>query len=180
MTVDFQHLIKYGYAPGNYMSMCRTCDEIHIDLDKRAINCRTCAESLYAASAKPPAPKYTLRVCPFCGHQPEEENLYDSVHRVNREGTLWTAGCVDNEGGCNASVLGGSREHAVSLWNTRAGEDRTLVKLPDTPLRQPRFMVVCETCSNKRCPRAGNAMFKCTNSNAAGQVGELDAQPSGD
>lgn len=174
MTVDFQHLIAYGYAPGNYMGTCRTCSVIHIDLDKRATSCRPCAEKRYEADqAKPPTPAPTLRPCPFCGHQPDEGNLIDSVHPLNREQTLWTAGCVDNEGGCNASVLGGSREHAIALWNTRTGEDRTFVKQLDPPLRQqPRFMVVCKTCGNKRCPRANN--------NAVGQVGELDAQPSGD
>lgn len=64
--------------------------------------------------------KYTLLKCPFCGHQPSENNLDDSIHPVNRERTLWNAGCVDNEGGCNAYVLGGSREEAIQRWNTRA------------------------------------------------------------
>lgn len=108
--MSFLHLLKYGYAPGNYMNTCHTCDEVHIDLDKRARCCRKCAEAKHQADlAKPPALTFALRVCPFCGHQPEEENLYDSAHRLNYEGTLWTAGCVDNEGGCNASVLGFNR-----------------------------------------------------------------------
>lgn len=181
--MSFQHLLKYGYAPGNYMGKCHTCNEIHIDLDKRATNCRTCAEAMYAADlAKPPAPSFTLKPCPFCGHQPDEENLIDSVHPWNREGTLWTAGCVDNEGGCNASVLGKSREHVIALWNTRAGEDRTLVRELDPPASRfpPRYMVVCKICGNKRCPRAGNSSFKCTGSNEPNQVKELDAQPSSD
>lgn len=70
---------------------------------------------------------FTLRECPFCGHQPDEGNLIDSIHPLNRERTLWTAGCVDNEGGCNASVLGSTREHAILLWNTRPGDDRTRI-----------------------------------------------------
>lgn len=208
---------------------------MHYDLDKRARSCRPCAQAAYdAAQAAPPPPKYTLRECPFCGHQPEEGNLYDSVHRVNREGTLWTAGCVDNEGGCNASVLGGSREHAIALWNTRLGEDRSTIQAiealardtfetheeADAWLRRPHsmlngetpldssktvlgvkrvndilnavkhggivgflprtIMILCPTCGNKRCPKAENSLFKCTNSNAPDQIGELDAQPSGD
>jgi hypothetical protein len=63
--------------------------------------------------------KYTLLVCPFCGHQPEEGNLRDSVHSINREYTIWEAGCVVNEGGCDAFVLAGSREEAIQKWNTR-------------------------------------------------------------
>lgn len=204
--MDFQHLLAYGYAPGNYMGTCRTCNVLQHDLDKRALRCRPCAQAAYDADqSKPPPPKYTLRECPFCGHQPEEDNLYDSVHRVNREGTLWTAGCVDNEGGCNASVLAGSREEAIARWNTRVGDARTLgdvlATLPFSEENVPelkaeplpggglpslsldlsrRIMILCPTCGNKRCPRASNALFKCTNSNAVGQVGELDAQPSGD
>lgn len=34
----------------------------------------------------------------------------------------------------------------------------------------PRF-VVCSTCGNKRCPRAGDERFRCTGSNELGQVG---------
>lgn len=62
----------------------------------------------------------TLKPCPFCGHQPREDNLLDSIHPNSRGGTLWTAACVDNEGGCNASVFGGSRDDAIRAWNRRA------------------------------------------------------------
>lgn len=199
--MTFQHLLKYGYAPGSYMGRCRTCDTVQIDLDKRAMCCLACAEKKHAADiASPPPPTFTLRVCPFCGHQPEEGNLYDSVHRINREGTLWTAGCVDNEGGCNASVLGDSRADAIDRWNARtASIDAAQPKWPpaqaaspflgleqlkeawkewsDTkdPSRLMRIMILCPTCGNKRCPKAENELFKCTGSNEAGQVGELDA-----
>lgn len=61
----------------------------------------------------------TLKPCPFCGHQPDEDNLIDSIHPVTRECTVWTAGCVDNEGGCNASVLGGTAVEAINNWNKR-------------------------------------------------------------
>lgn len=89
--------------------------------------------SLPDPSSYPPMPsvveaaRFTLKACPFCGHQPDEENLIDSIHPLNREHTLWTAGCVDNEGGCNASVLGATREHAILLWNTRVGDDRSRI-----------------------------------------------------
>jgi hypothetical protein len=44
---DWQHLKKYGYARGNYMSKCRSCGELAV-MDKRAITCRVCAKEMYA------------------------------------------------------------------------------------------------------------------------------------
>lgn len=44
---DWEHLKPFGYAPGNYMNTCRTCNQVYINLDKCAINCRTCAEAKY-------------------------------------------------------------------------------------------------------------------------------------
>lgn len=35
-------------------------------------------------------------------------------------------------------------------------------------------MYMCSICGNKRCPKAENHKFKCTNSNAVGQKGELE------
>lgn len=61
----------------------------------------------------------TLKPCPFCGHQPDEGNLIDSIHSVTRDYTVWEAGCVDNEGGCNAYVLGGTMQEAIDNWNKR-------------------------------------------------------------
>lgn len=46
---DWQHLKRYGYAPGNYMSKCFTCGETPVGMDKRAITCRPCAEKKHAA-----------------------------------------------------------------------------------------------------------------------------------
>ena len=45
----WEHLMAYGYAPGNYMSRCHQCGETPV-MDKRAITCRACAEKLYAAA----------------------------------------------------------------------------------------------------------------------------------
>ena len=66
--------------------------------------------------------EYTLLPCPFCGHQPFEDNLIDSVHPENHARTLWTVNCLTTEGGCDASMLGGSREEAIRKWNTRVGK----------------------------------------------------------
>jgi hypothetical protein len=63
---------------------------------------------------------HTLLPCPFCGHQPFEENLIDSVHPENRSRTLWVANCLASEGGCDASMLDSSREAVIRKWNTRA------------------------------------------------------------
>lgn len=34
--------------------------------------------------------------------------------------------------------------------------------------------IICHHCGNKRCPKASNHIFRCTNSNEPGQVGELE------
>lgn len=49
MSADWQHLKAYGYAPGGYMGRCHSCERTMIDLDKRAITCRECAEKMHAA-----------------------------------------------------------------------------------------------------------------------------------
>ena len=61
-----------------------------------------------------------LLPCPFCGHTPRPDNYIDSIHPLDREQTLWTAGCLVSEGGCDASVLAGTGKEAISKWNTRA------------------------------------------------------------
>jgi hypothetical protein len=47
-TDDWQHLKPYGYAPGGYMGRCHQCNEVKVDLDKRAITCRPCAAAMHA------------------------------------------------------------------------------------------------------------------------------------
>ena len=49
---SWEHLMRYGYAPGNYMSRCHNCDKIAYHVDKRAITCRPCAEVRHAESQK--------------------------------------------------------------------------------------------------------------------------------
>lgn len=44
---EWQHLLKYGYAPGGYMCRCSVCKELQYDLDKRASTCKPCAQALY-------------------------------------------------------------------------------------------------------------------------------------
>jgi hypothetical protein len=37
-----------------------------------------------------------------------------------------------------------------------------------------RMMIVCPVCHNKRCPKAQFCEFKCTGSNAPGQLGKYE------
>lgn len=47
-TEDWLHLKAYGFAPGNYLSRCHKCNTVAQDLDKYAITCRPCAETMHA------------------------------------------------------------------------------------------------------------------------------------
>lgn len=40
-------------------------------------------------------------------------------------------------------------------------------------ITNPWWMVVCETCGNKRCPHANDHNNACTNSNETGQKGSV-------
>lgn len=44
--MEWAHLKKYGYAPGDYIARCHRCQQSASDLDKRAITCRPCAEEM--------------------------------------------------------------------------------------------------------------------------------------
>ena len=43
----WEHLKRYGYAPGNYMNKCSCCGHVVLNVDKRAITCRACAEAMH-------------------------------------------------------------------------------------------------------------------------------------
>lgn len=44
----------------------------------------------------------------------------------------------------------------------------------NVPNFMEHFRYACEICGNKRCPHHQSHLFKCTNCNEVGQVGELD------
>ena len=46
-TEPFEHLIKFGYAPGGYWYRCCDCALDIIGGDKRAVRCRLCAQKRY-------------------------------------------------------------------------------------------------------------------------------------
>lgn len=46
---DWQHLKRYGYAPGGYLARCRRCGEMAEFVDKLATCCRLCAKKQHAA-----------------------------------------------------------------------------------------------------------------------------------
>jgi hypothetical protein len=60
----FEHLLRYGYAPGNYMNTCQRCGEVAHGVDKRARCCRACAEARHAWEQPP---------CQQCGAMTADE-----------------------------------------------------------------------------------------------------------
>ncbi|MCH4543158.1 hypothetical protein [Ochrobactrum sp. A-1] len=47
-TTDKSHLLRFGYAPGNYWFVCKDCGDKQAVGDKRATRCYACAETLYS------------------------------------------------------------------------------------------------------------------------------------
>lgn len=47
-------------------------------------------------------------------------------------------------------------------------------EVPPYPPLPLTIMILCPICGNKRCPKAENDKFKCTNSNEVGQIGEVE------
>ena len=45
-----------------------------------------------------------------------------------------------------------------------------------SPFSVPSAFIVCPQCGNKRCPKALNEIYRCTNSNAPGQARQIDEQ----
>ena len=70
-----------------------------------------------------------LAPCPFCTIDlmevaEEDGGLVDLVYPINKERTLYTVNCPEYAGGCNASMLGGTREEAIAAWNRRVAFQR--------------------------------------------------------
>jgi hypothetical protein len=85
-------------------------------------------------------PKLIMHECPFCGHLPDPRNYVDSIHPVNKDHSLWVAGCPDTEGGCGVTMIGKSRADAVSKWNQRAYKKPAIKRMviptvPDEPMK---------------------------------------------
>lgn len=52
-------------------------------------------------------------------------------------------------------------------------EDAALATLSFAKQLLERTFIVCATCGNKRCPKASDHEFACTNSNEPGQPGSI-------
>lgn len=52
MNNSYKHLLPYGYAPGSYIGTCHSCRKAISDIDKRATNCRDCAQTFFEVNAK--------------------------------------------------------------------------------------------------------------------------------
>lgn len=84
-----------------------------------------------------------LLPCPFCGHQPDPDNLHDSLHptgsywredadglrhyvrhaqRHESDGAVWGFSCLVSEGGCGASISADSENEVVKAWNKRTAK----------------------------------------------------------
>lgn len=66
-----------------------------------------------------------MKACPFCGFVVSLDDYIDAVHpiRVWDKYEIWQAGCLAIAGGCDASVLGDSKEDAIKNWNRRYKEE---------------------------------------------------------
>ena len=62
----------------------------------------------------------TVKPCPFCGLQMNDEDLEDVLH-PQRDG-LWVISCIDVGGGCGVTMFGDSEAEVVEKWNRRSDE----------------------------------------------------------
>jgi hypothetical protein len=56
-----------------------------------------------------------LKPCPFCGNDLNNQDPLDTVYPADREDTLYQVVCQV----CSATILGESRQDAISCWNMR-------------------------------------------------------------
>jgi hypothetical protein len=67
----------------------------------------------------------------------------------------------------------GFTPHSPTCWCRTCNEEITYCGMP---FNSTHF-TACPDCGNKRCPRASNHLFECTNSNEPGQIGKLLGAP---
>jgi hypothetical protein len=71
------------------------------------------------------------------------------------------------------SVAKAEKQEPVACWCHKCNEGRKVNGLPFSMTR----MILCPDCGNKRCPKASNHTFQCTNSNEPNQAGSVYAHP---
>lgn len=99
----------------------------------------------------------------------------DVLHMLAHEAGHVTGEPLDDEEAeeLRADAFGAVAAEAYRLLSTRpkgCGECYTCRPVRMTDMKSIR-MVLCQTCGNKRCPRANSCANACTGSNAPGQPG---------
>jgi len=63
-----------------------------------------------------------LLPCPFCGHDMNRQLAWypeDTIYPVTKDYSVWNLICSALDGGCDAEILGRSREECFEKWNRR-------------------------------------------------------------
>jgi hypothetical protein len=152
---DWQHLKRYGYAPGNYMSKCHSCGDVPV-MDKRATTCRPCAEAMHAAALEQPEPRNQCgetceraKLCATCARELTQEpcniatdGVCEALECCNvRTSALcpeqvraqpeqeWLTGCPNcgMDGGCDCEALEQPEQEPVAYWHKPNQEDEEFI-----------------------------------------------------
>lgn len=60
----------------------------------------------------------TLKNCPFCGHDLNNQEAEDTIYPVGRSNVLELV-CQEYAGGCGATVVGYTIDECINKWNRR-------------------------------------------------------------
>ena len=62
-----------------------------------------------------------IKSCPFCGHDLNTQDELDTIYPVghNLSMPVYQIVCQESSGGCDASILGESKEDCIRRWNRR-------------------------------------------------------------
>lgn len=64
-------------------------------------------------------------------------------------------------------------DRQMRAWESKKSGMCCCHKCLDTRNEMRAFMVLCQECGNKRCPKASDHELACTNSNEPGQQGSV-------
>ena len=62
-----------------------------------------------------------IKPCPFCGHDLNTQDELDTIYPVGHsfDTPVYQIVCQTSSGGCDASILGDSKEDCIRRWNRR-------------------------------------------------------------